>query len=87
VDIADLNLVRPGDAAILHERIVEAAWTICARPHPRTVLDGADRQRCFRGAVQRAVNRLDQPTLTLAHRQKFAWADRPSRRAIRLARA
>jgi UrcA family protein len=83
----DLDLTLAEDAAVLHARIFEAARDICADPRPRTTLQGADRQRCIRGAVQGAVDRLNAPLLTQAHHVRFAWASPPSSRVeVRLAR-
>jgi UrcA family protein len=86
VEFADLDLSRLDDGALLHERIIEAADRICTRPWPRTVIHGADRRRCFHSAVQGAVDRLDEESLTLAHQRRFDWADdRNPRVSIRVA--
>ena len=68
VDMSDLDMRRPGDAALLYARIVETARELCAEPWPGHRASFYAERRCMRGAVRDAVRAAEMPELKEAHR-------------------
>lgn len=68
VPYADLNLAEAGGVAVLYHRIQVAATKLCG---PRELggpdVDSLAYQHCVVDAVERAVSRVDRPTLTAYH--------------------
>jgi UrcA family protein len=66
VHYADLDLSTDDGAHILYRRIKDAAWQVC-----RDALDepaGIPNAKCWRAAVQAAVEKVNRPALTAVYR-------------------
>jgi UrcA family protein len=67
VSYRDLDLAQPADAAVLYERIGQAAAHVCdtfsGAPSPAE----ASRDRCVSRAIARTVTRVNAPNLTARH--------------------
>ena len=59
------------------QHAVRGAAGACRRPYETFVENAADRRDCTRAAIQGAVNRLDEPTVTQAHLDAYSWAVAP----------
>jgi UrcA family protein len=65
VHYADLDLSTDEGARVLYRRIKDAAWQVCrdAQDVPASVPS----TKCWRAAVQAAVEHVNRPTLTALH--------------------
>lgn len=67
VPIRGLNLSQPNDAAILYQRLRNAARQVCAEHGRRDMAARRDERRCEEIALENAVRWVDQPHVTAAH--------------------
>jgi UrcA family protein len=67
VSYRDLDLAQPADAAVLYERIGQAAAHVCDTFSGAPSAVGASRDRCVSRAIARTVTRVNAPNLTARH--------------------
>jgi UrcA family protein len=68
VPIQGLDLSQPTDAAVLYQRLRNAARQVCAENGRRDMAARRDARRCEETALENAVRRVDKPRVTAAHR-------------------
>jgi UrcA family protein len=70
VRYSDLDLSHPEAARVLYQRIKRAAREVCGQPDARDLSRYRSYQKCYEGAVEHAVEKVDSKTLTALHRNK-----------------
>lgn len=71
VKYGDLNIGTPQGLEMLYARINRAARAVCGFDHSHKELQRSrPSHSCYRAAVENAVNKVNQPTLTALHRSK-----------------
>ncbi len=75
VQVSDLNLKRPADAARLYQRIRRAAERACGDGlvSSSPLAQPADRD-CVRNAIAAAMSNLSEPLVTAVHLRGGSWA-------------
>jgi UrcA family protein len=71
VSFADLNLTTDQGIAALYGRLQAAASSVCGpQPSAREIMQSTDWANCRRGAIDRAIAKVDHPALTALYHQK-----------------
>jgi UrcA family protein len=68
VHFADLDLTKTEGAAILYQRLLAAAETVCGPRQDRELAKAADFKRCVQSALASAVMTIDRAKLTAYYR-------------------
>jgi UrcA family protein len=72
VSAADLDLANPSDVETLYRRVQDAARAVCRETVQRAYLEQRAtlgwRQGCYRSAVDRAIESVNDQRLTAVHR-------------------
>ncbi|MCG8440903.1 MAG: UrcA family protein [Caulobacterales bacterium] len=79
VSYADLDLNSPEGGRVLHDRLRRAAKSVCGGAPARDLRTRREQRACFRAAITEAVADMREPTVTMAHLDRFAWARRAAR--------
>lgn len=70
----DLDVTREAGAAVLYERIKTAARSVCKRGFNHPALDSlVPAHLCVKGAMTRAIAKVNSPALTNHHRAKSGF--------------
>jgi len=68
INYANLDLSRSADAQLLYRRLKQAAATVCGNVDSRELAAYRVYQRCYQGALDRAVMQVNSPQLLALHR-------------------